>query len=237
MRYFFIAILFFAAGCSGRQTAQQPSQIDTVRLFDPFPEPPSAQDVLMFKNSIALFHGNYTIINFGKENFFNELKEVSAYFEKNAVSIKQQKFYIVIDSNTKFEKTVAVIDALKKYRIDNYRVINYQEYFNPPSEPVTIETPKTVTTRVVDEDDSTYLSITIFENRIETKIRDKSANLKNVREVNDFVEKNKLLIDSNKIILSAPANMPSEKFKSIIEVFKKYGYYKFQMITREVIND
>ena len=103
--------------------------------------------------------------------------------------------------------------------------------------PLVIQTPKSVVTKVDNEKDSTYLSITIFENRIETKVRDKHANLKNGKEVEGFIEVNRSLIDPNKIILSAPANMPYEKFKSIMEVFKKYEYFKFQMITREVIND
>jgi biopolymer transport protein ExbD len=98
--------------------------------------------------------------------------------------------------------------------------------------PIVIQTPKSVVTKVDNEKDSTYLSITIFENRIETKVRDKHANLKNGKEVDDFIAKNKSLIDPNKIILSAPAKMPYEKFKSIIEVFKKYEYFKFQMIPR-----
>ena len=183
----------------------------------------------MFKNSIALFRENYIIVNFGTENSFSELREVSAYLEKNADSIKQNKFYLIIDSSTKFEKTVAVIDALKKNRIDNYRVINYQEYFKAPEE-VAVVTP-TVTTTVVNQNDSTYLSISIFENRIETKIQDRSARLKNEKELDDFIGKNKSLIDPNKIKVISHRKAPAGKFKSIIEVFKKYGYLKFQMVS------
>ena len=104
-------------------------------------------------------------------------------------------------------------------------------------EPLVIKIPKSVVTKVDNENDSTFLTITIFENRIETKIRDKSANLKNAKEVDDFIAKNKSLINPNKIIFSAPDNVPYDKFKSIIEVFKKYEYIGFQMKTREVIND
>ena len=159
----------------------------------------------MFKNSIVLFHPNFTIIQNATEHSFDDFKEVSDFLAKNATAIKQKKFYILIDSSTKFDKTVSVIDALKKNKIENYRVINYQEYFKPP-EPLTIQTP-TVTTTTRKLYDSTS-SITISGDRFKLKIQNEIADVKTDREVDKFIVTNKSLIDNDKIQIISNVNVP-----------------------------
>lgn len=92
--------------------------------------------------------------------------------------------------------------------------------------------PPIVTTKVVPANDSTHFSITILDNSYDVKIRDKAVNLRNDKEVNNFIEMNKSLIDPNKISIYTKANTPFDRFKPILDVLKKHGYNKFQMISK-----
>lgn len=231
MRFSLILLIFFAAtGCSGQQTKGQQSHVDTAKLFDPFPEQSSAQDVMMFKNSIVLFHSDFTIVHNETEKMLNTMKEVSDYFAKNAAAIRQNKYYLLIDSTTKFEKTVSVINILKKNSIDNYKVVNVQEYFKAP-EPITLQTP-TVVTKTVDKNDSTYLLIEISENTYKLSLLDKEAVAINGSDIDKFITQNKSLINSGKILMVTRVETPSEKMKPVLEVLKKHNYMKFQMVTQ-----
>ena len=196
-------------------------------MFDPIPYPQEAPDA-MFKNSIVLFQQNYNLVHNGTEQSFDKLNQVVSHIEKNAALIRQKKFYIIVDSNTKFDKTVTVIDVLKKNKINNYKVINYQAYFKPP-EPITIQTP-TITTSEATPIDSTYLSITILENGYEVRLANKKTFLKTAKELDDFIKNNQTVIDSDKILIISNGNTPSEKFETIPAVFKKYGYFKFKLV-------
>jgi biopolymer transport protein ExbD len=233
MRYFLFVLIVFAVSCSSAQTKDAQTHIDTAKLFDPYPEPESsysAQDELMFKNAIALFKPGFTTIYFGKENTFTLEDEVSNYFKKNADSIRQNKFFLIIDSNTKFEKTVSVINLLKKNKIDNYRVINFQEHFAPSATPVAV-TPTTITTKPADEDEGLYFSISILNTGFKTKLQNKTTLLKNASELDKFIETNKPAIDSLKIRIIRDKNTPYNQFKPVLDVLKKHEYFKFSLIT------
>jgi biopolymer transport protein ExbD len=73
--------------------------------------------------------GNNFVVKRSKSEgvMFLELSRLAEYVEKYADSIKQKKFFIIIDSNVRFERTLSVIDILKKNKIDNYRVYNWSE--------------------------------------------------------------------------------------------------------------
>lgn len=226
MRILFFAFILFATGCSG-QTAGKQTKIDTAKLFDPVPYPKEAPDA-MFKNSIVLFQQNYNLVHNGTEQTFDKLEQALDHIEKNAALIRQKKFYLIIDSNTKFDKTVVVINVLKKNKIDNYKVINYQAYFKRP-EPVTIQTP-TTTISEAKPFDSTYFSITVLDNGYEAKLANKKTLLKTTKKLDDFIKNNQTVIDSDKILIVSNMDTPYEKFKPIPEVFKKYGYFKFKLV-------
>ena len=86
MRLFFLLFIAFATDCSGQQTNAVHSKADTIKLFDSFPEQPSAQDGSLFKNSIVLFHPNFTIIQNETEHSFDNFKGVSDFLAKTARS-------------------------------------------------------------------------------------------------------------------------------------------------------
>ena len=104
------------------------------------------------------------------------------------------------------------------------------KYFKE-SEPLIVQSPK-VTTQPAKEADSAYFSITMLEKGFEVKVQNKTATVKNGKEIDDFIEANKPLIDSNMVLIVGPPNASYEKFKTILDVIKKRGYYKFQMITK-----
>jgi len=103
-----------------------------------------------------------------------------------------------------------------------------------PSSPVEVVAPKSVVTRI-NENDSTFFSIKVLGNSFDVKLHDKTANCKNGKELDAFIEKNKSLIDPNKIKVIADRNTPYPKFKSVIDALKKHEYYKFSMITNNEV--
>jgi hypothetical protein len=98
-------------------------------------------------------------------------------------------------------------------------------------QPVIVQQP-IVTTKTTKSDDSTYFSINIFNDRFEAKILNKKLVAKNYIQIDEFIKKNKSIIDPNKILIIGNSKAPYERFKSILEVFKKYNYYKFQLLTK-----
>ncbi|HAD13893.1 MAG TPA: hypothetical protein DCF33_15815, partial [Saprospirales bacterium] len=130
---------------------------------------------------------------------------------------------------TKAEKTVSVLDLLQEQKIDNYRVINYKEYFQPP-EPITIQTPR-VTTITVPDIDSSFFTIEILNNGFLLTLLNKKQTVKDSNEVDRFITANKSLINANKIKIVSNANVPYEKFKPVLDVFSKNEYYKYKLVT------
>jgi biopolymer transport protein ExbD len=230
MRALFFFLILFSIGCSGQQTKEQSSKIDTLNLFDPKPEPNSGEDAFMFKNCIVLFYPGFTVIHEGTEYTIEDLIALSKHLRKNAALLRQRKFYVLIDSTTKFKKTLSVLDLLQEQKIGNYRVINYKKYFKPP-EPITTQTP-TVTTRTIPDNDSTFLSIEVLNSGFQLTLLNKEQMAKGSDEVDKFISANKSLIDTNKIKIVSKVNVPYEKFKAILDVLRKHEYYKYKLITQ-----
>jgi biopolymer transport protein ExbD len=125
------------------------------------------------------------------------------------------------DNNPPKELIKATFD--EKNKITGIQPVQRQEVnYQPPI----------VTTKIVPANDSTHFSITILDNSFDVKIRDKTVSLKSDKEVNDFIEMNKSLIDPNKISIFLKANIPFDRFKSILDVLKKHGYDKFQVLKK-----
>jgi biopolymer transport protein ExbD len=230
MKALFFSLILFSIGCSGQQTKEKSSKIDTLKLFDPKPEPNSGEDALMFKNCIVLFYPGFTIIHEGTEYTIEDFNALSGYLQKNAAILRQRKFYIIIDSSTRYEKTLSVLDLLQEHKIDNYRVINYKKYFKPP-ESIAIQAP-TVMTQTVPDNDSTVLSVEVLNSGFHITLLNKEQKAKDGEEVDRFICANKLLIDSNKIKIVSDASVPYEKFKTIVDVLRKHGYYKYKLVTQ-----
>jgi len=230
MRYLLPFLILFATGCSGQKTKEQQTHIDTLKLFDPKPEPPSAQDAQMFKNCMVLFYPNYTVIHSSTEYSFDNLDSLTNFLKTNAYAIRQNKFYLISDSSTKYSKIVSAIDVLRNTKIDNYKIINYQEYFATP-EPVTIQT-SISTTSTYNENDSTYFSITILKNALEVKLLNQVTELKNATELNNFITNHKSYISSKKILIISSSDLPYDKFKPVVEVLKRHEYYKYNLVTK-----
>jgi len=105
---------------------------------------------------------------------------------------------------------------------------NLQEYVGPPMD-LEVVTPKSKVTKVADENDSAFLSITILKTSIKVKVRDKAAALKNGQELDEFITTNKSLIDPNKIVLGYNHDGSYAIFKSVIDVIQKHDYYRIRI--------
>ena len=138
-----------------------------------------------------------------------------------ASNLMLQYRYKSDDNNPPKELIKVTFD--EKNKITGIQPVKRQEInFEPPI----------VTTKIVPANDSTHFSITILDNSFDVKIRDKAVSLKSDKEVNDFIEMNKSLIDPNKISIFIKPNISFDRFKSILDVLKKHGYDKFQVLKK-----
>jgi biopolymer transport protein ExbD len=230
MRYFLIFLVLAVTGCSGQTTSDQQTKIDTAKLFNPngHPDNAGAKDMNMFKKAIAVVTGGYAIMLNDKETDFETLGEAETFIISNKEEIKKDLFYILMMNPADFKTTVSVINILKKNQITDYKVIDVQLYFTPPK-PVTIEIPTSVVT-TYHENDSTSFSIEIFDKGINVKLRGNESKFKATSDLDTFVSTHKQNIE--KIIIRISKELPDNKFKSVIEVLKKHGFTKFNLISK-----
>lgn len=230
MRYIFVFLTVLATGCSGQTTNDKITKIDTAKLFNPnnHPDHSGANEVNMFKRSIVLTQPDFHAILNDKEYKFETFIKLSDFVKTNKIEIQKDLFYVLTDSSTAFKRIVTTIDALKKNQITDYKVINVQQYFTPP-EPVSIQTPTSVVT-ILDENDSTYFSITIIDKGIDVKLFGQETKLKNTNDLYSFVTAHKQ--DIKKIIIITSRDVSDSKFKLVLEVLKKHEFYKYNLVTK-----
>jgi biopolymer transport protein ExbD len=230
IRYFLLSLILFATSCSGQQNSNTQVQIDTAKLFDPKQEPVDYSSTDMFKNFVLLNQQPFELTIQGKQFQIKSDKELFNKIREDKAQVVKSKFYIVVDSSFAFRKIVDIVDNIKKSGVSNYKVINFDSYFKS-SEPITIEQP-TITTKTVNANDSSYFSLTILNDSFEANFLNKKKVFKSSSEVDRFIQDNKTLINPNKILIIGNAKVSYEKMKPILEILKKYEYYKFQMVTK-----
>src|SRR5262245_38140397 len=162
MRYVLILFILITAGCSGQQGSGQQTKIDTAKLFNPNPhtDQSGASEVNILKRNIVLTQPDYYVVFNDRGHKLEPLDKVREFIKSNKEQIQKNKFYIITDSSTAFEKTVSIIDILKENQVTNYKVINYQQYFTP-QEQVLIQSPIIVET-ITAVNDSTYFSVEVL---------------------------------------------------------------------------
>ena len=230
MRYILFFLIFTVLGCSGQKTSQQETVIDTVKLFNPTGyKDHGASDIDMFKRNIVLTQPEYYIILNDQEHKFETIEKLKEFININKEQIKKDLIPIIIDSATEFKRIVSVINILADNQVSKYKVINHQKYF-APVEPPTLQSPISVTTTKI-ENDSVYFTVTILKDGINVKLSGKETKLRSPIELDKFIANYKTEIDTKKILLVNSTNVPYDKFKPIIDIFKKYTYYKYSLIT------
>jgi len=230
IRYFLLSLILFATSCSGQQNSNTQVQIDTAKLFDPKQEPVDYSSTDMFKNFVLLNQQPFALTIQGKQFQIKSDKELFNKIQEDKAQVVKSKFYIIVDSSFAFSKIVDIIDNMKNSGVTNYKVINFDSYFKP-SEPITIEQ-TTITTKTVDVNDSSYFSLTILNDSFVANFLNNKKVFKSSSEVDRFIQDNKTLINPNKILIIGGAKVSYEKMKPILEILKKYEYYKFQMVTK-----
>lgn len=229
MRNFLFIFLLIVTGCSGQQSTNQLSKIDTVKLFNPNSIPDySGMEMSMFERAIAIVQQHYAIILNNKETDIETLSEVESFIVSNKGEIKKDLFYILIDSATRFKSTISIIKYLTDNDISNYKVINIQKYFTP-AEPVTIQTPTSVITTYL-ENDSTTFYIEILTKGFKIKLFNQEINLKDINALNNLIFTHKSEIKNINIITTK--ELPNNKFQQVIEVLKKHNYYRYNLVSK-----
>jgi biopolymer transport protein ExbD len=81
--------------------------------------------------------------------------------------------------------------------------------------------------------DTTYFCIRLDNNKnLSVKFKKSWEHLSDTKQLENVVGKYKQIIDSDKILLIAPAKTNYNDFRSIIDVLKKYNYFNFHLIPR-----
>jgi biopolymer transport protein ExbD len=230
MKYFLPLFILSITSCSGQQSAEQQSKIDTAKLFNPNPQTDEigASEVNIFKRNIVLTKPDYYIVFNEKEHKLETLGKVKEFIKANGEQIQKNKFYIITDSGTSFKKTATIIKILTENQITNYKVINYLQYFSPV-EPVAVQDhgPRETFTRI---SDSAYFSIAILENEIIVKLKGKESRLKNTDDLDQFIVEHKQ--DIKEISIRMDKNTPYSKFDTIIEILKKHELRKISLVAK-----
>ena len=226
-------LLFFCiiiwTSCSGQQTQVEQTQIDTIKLFDPRPDKIEVNFMPLdiYKNCIAIKQGFFVIVIDQIQNRFDTESELANYIKSHSDEIKN-KIYILYDSSINFKQIVTVLDLLKNNKVDNYRVIDMDTFFNVPP-PAIVQPPTSVSTKM-DENDSTNFIITILEKGIQVKHLKTITNFVTASGLDNFITKHKTEIDSTKIFVASTATTPYTSFKPIKEVLKKHKYFVFKIV-------
>jgi biopolymer transport protein ExbD len=229
MKYLFICFMFIVAGCNS-QSGNKPAVTDTAKLFDPHPETyeEGAKEMHILKRNISLIHPGYYITTFNDEyKPMKKTEEVEKFVRDNSDAIRKSKFYIIIDSNTSFSKTKSVIDIFLDNKIDDYKVLNYQQFLNPDIIKVTAPTVKHT---IQKKNDSTWLIINVLDTGFETKLAGKETKLKNLEGLDTFINSNKPGIGDISIKI-APATKAG-RFKEVADILNKNGYTKFTLVSQ-----
>jgi biopolymer transport protein ExbD len=96
---------------------------------------------------------------------------------------------------------------------------------------VPIQTPIT-TIKTIDARDSTYFSLTLLKDGVDAAIFQKKEHLKDSAAIENFIQSNQSLINSNKILIIGEAKTSYNNFKTIMAILKRRNYLKFQMIAK-----
>jgi hypothetical protein len=230
MRYTLLFLVLAITACSA-QTSQQQGRIDTAKLFNPnsHPDHAGARDMNIFKRAIALVQPDlYSISLNAKELSMAKMTKAKEFIVANKEEIRENLFYIVIDSSTDFKRTVSVIDLLKENSITDYKVINYQQYFTP-AEPVDISAPTVIQEEVVKKiDESTYLRIRISADSFHVILNNERIVFKDTAELDKFINAHKTEIKD--INLRVPdGGKYVDRLTLVIDVLKKHGFYKYSI--------
>lgn len=226
-----IFLLFLAnIACNSQQTKTPETTIDTVRLFDPNPEPRSAAEALMFTNCVLLFGPDFRIFYAEKDTIIEEAGNLSPFFAEHAPVISQSKFYIITDSATTFERTKVVIDLLVKSKIPDYKVVNYQSYFDQPGRD-SIEMPVAISRTV---SDSSLFIIGITAVGIEVNLNGQPTVIKVITHLDQYIKANQSIIAKKQIMIRASADSKSGQFTAVTAILKKFGFVNFQLVTVKI---
>lgn len=230
MRHILPFLLLFVASCSGKQSAEQQSQNDTAKLFDPSPRTDEigASEMNIFKRNIILTEPGYTIVFNDKENKLKTLDKVKEFIESNKTEIQKKKFYIITDSSTSFEKIFTVINILKEHQIPDYKVINTDQYLTPIESKVVQAPPVVETSSKLN--DSSFLYIDLLRSSIQVKLKGKESKLKNTADLEEYIATHKQEI--KEAIISVEKGLTGSTFKEVLEILYKLEIYKILTVQK-----
>ena len=227
-------LLFFCiiiwTSCSGQQTNVEQTQIDTTKLFDPRPDKIEVNFMPLdiYKNCIAIKKGFFVVVINEIQNRFDTEIELSNYIKTHTDEINKKKIYVLYDSSISFKQIVSTLGLLKNNKLDNYRVIDMNTFFNSP--PPTIVQAPTLVSNKMDKNDSTNFIITILEKGIRVNHLKTITNFVNASGLDNFITKHKNEIDSTKIFVASTATTPYTSFRPVKEVLKKHKYFVFKIV-------
>jgi biopolymer transport protein ExbD len=86
---------------------------------------------------------------------------------------------------------------------------------------------------IVKTNDSANFTIFISNDGYHLTLAHKTVVLHSRTELDKFIKTHKAVIDKKQVIVVGTRDIPYQKFKPVIELLKKYRYYRFQMMVKE----
>ena len=101
---------------------------------------------------------------------------------------------------------------------------------NSPPKAVIVNAPQSVSVKI-DSKDSTYLSIILTKVDYHISLLKDSLHTTEIGKIDNFISVHIKQLNKEKILVSNNSNSKYESFKKLKDILKKYGLYKFRIVT------
>ncbi|MDQ3682099.1 MAG: hypothetical protein M3352_03375 [Bacteroidota bacterium] len=230
MRHFFVLVTCIATSCSGQEVKQQNIRKDTIKLYIPKSSKEDFASIEDLKHCIFLNQEDYTVVI--NEKRFQHLTEPKLFdfLKNNKKEIVSHKLSLIPDRNVSYKRIVDMLDLLTSLEIKNYKIVDVESNFSLPTQTqVIIERPA----ENIDYNNTSFLTVTFLNENLIIVHLHKSDTLKNTEELDKYLTKNKLRINTKKIFIRSSSETSYNSFKPIMDILQKHEYYKYELITND----
>lgn len=200
---------------------QQPGhtkELDLIMPRETEDDKPTPED---YRHSIELKKTQATLTLNGKKQLVS-YKSLNEIFKSKKAIIRSNVFSIITHQETSYKAVVDVLDLLAINKIERYKLLSAEEQLEKPV--IKMEEANT---------DSSFLNITILEKGYKVEFLNRVTELVDTTALDQYLSDNTDNINSDKVLLSGPANLPYESFKPLLEVLKKHELYRFKMAAQK----
>jgi biopolymer transport protein ExbD len=171
---------------------------------------------MMKEHVLVRINGNKTELPYGS---------LSTFISKHKKEVQAHLLTLIVHDDAGYGKTVEVLDALSDNKIRKFKMLSAprEEHYVEP----------TVTSKVLVYD-SSYFTVRIGASGCLVSFKNDTTRFSGCAELQPYIAKRKPEIESGKILIIGPGNLPAEKASCYLRAFTINGIYKFKLLTEPV---